>query len=154
MPKEYIVRLVFCKRHKSVCAIKRGGGLPARVIGGICYRPYLEQRFGEIAFCAIKTEEQVRGYGTRLMNQTKHRKLLVHLRCVTVHVRCVMVHLRCVMVHHRCVMVHLRCVMVHRCSPSYGTRLMMKKKHCDLLCPFLALMNQEKNCESPFISWC
>mmetsp|Transcript_43760 Transcript_43760/g.106998 ORF Transcript_43760/g.106998 Transcript_43760/m.106998 type:complete len:386 (+) Transcript_43760:108-1265(+) len=72
MPKEYIVRLVFCKRHKSVCAIKRGGGLPPRVIGGICYRPYLEQRFGEIAFCAIKTEEQVRGYGTRLMNQTKH----------------------------------------------------------------------------------
>mmetsp|Transcript_35758 Transcript_35758/g.70056 ORF Transcript_35758/g.70056 Transcript_35758/m.70056 type:complete len:386 (+) Transcript_35758:22-1179(+) len=72
MPKEYIVRLVFCKRHKSVAAIKRAPGAPPRVIGGICYRPYHEERFGEIAFCAIKTEEQVRGYGTRLMNQTKH----------------------------------------------------------------------------------
>jgi len=72
MPKEYIVRLVFCKRHKSVAAIKRSPGVPPRVIGGICYRPYHEERFGEIAFCAIKTEEQVRGYGTRLMNQTKH----------------------------------------------------------------------------------
>lgn len=31
----------------------------AQVIGGICYRPYYEQKFAEIAFCAIKSEEQV-----------------------------------------------------------------------------------------------
>jgi len=71
MPKEYIVRLVFCKKHKSVCAIKKING-QYKAIGGICYRPYHEERLGEVAFCAIKTEEQVRGYGTRLMNQTKH----------------------------------------------------------------------------------
>lgn len=32
--------------------------------------PY-SQRFGEIAFCAITSDEQVKGYGTRLMNHLK-----------------------------------------------------------------------------------
>ena len=41
MPPEYIVRLVFDRQHKSVCAIKRIGGTQ-RVIGGICYRPVKE----------------------------------------------------------------------------------------------------------------
>eukprot|EP00606_Chrysophyceae_sp_TOSAG23-5_P000372 GSChrysophyteH2.ASY1.ANO1.1400.1 assembled CDS len=66
MPREYIVRLVLDKRHISL-AIRREG----RIIGGICYRPYYEQRFGEIAFCAISGTEQVRGFGTMLMNQLK-----------------------------------------------------------------------------------
>lgn len=66
MPKEYIVRLVFDQRHKSL-AIKRAG----RIIGGICYRPYKEQRFGEIAFCAINSNEQVKGFGTLLMSHLK-----------------------------------------------------------------------------------
>jgi hypothetical protein len=60
MPKEYIVRLVFDRNHKSVAAIKQG-----RVIGGITYRPFKEQKFGEIAFCAVSTTEQVRGCGAR-----------------------------------------------------------------------------------------
>ena len=66
MPKEYIVRLVFDRRHISL-AICRGG----RIVGGICYRPFYEQRFGEIAFCAISGTEQVKGYGTLLMNYLK-----------------------------------------------------------------------------------
>jgi N-acetylglutamate synthase-like GNAT family acetyltransferase len=66
MPKEYIVRLVMDKRHISL-AICRSG----RIIGGICYRPYYEQRFGEIAFCAVSGTEQVRGFGTLLMNELK-----------------------------------------------------------------------------------
>lgn len=66
MPKEYIVRLVFDHRHKSL-AIKR----QERIIGGICYRPYPDQRFGEIAFCAINSNEQVKGFGTMLMSQLK-----------------------------------------------------------------------------------
>lgn len=66
MPKEYIVRLVFDKRHYSLAILKGN-----RIIGGICYRPYYEQRFGEIAFCAISGLEQVKGYGTILMNQLK-----------------------------------------------------------------------------------
>jgi histone acetyltransferase len=67
MPKDYIVRLVFDKRHISL-AIKKN----SRIIGGICYRPYNEQRFGEIAFCAVSSQEQVRGFGTKLMNQLKY----------------------------------------------------------------------------------
>lgn len=66
MPKEYIVRLVFDKRHISL-AITRS----SRIIGGICYRPFKDQKFAEIAFCAVNSNEQVRGYGTMLMNQLK-----------------------------------------------------------------------------------
>lgn len=66
MPKEYIVRLVMDRSHKSMMIIKNNN-----VVGGITYRPYLSQRFGEIAFCAITADEQVKGYGTRLMNHLK-----------------------------------------------------------------------------------
>ena len=59
MPKEYIVRLVFDRRHRAV-ALCRG----PLVIGGICYRPYPTQRFAEIAFCAI-TATEVRREGGR-----------------------------------------------------------------------------------------
>lgn len=66
MPKEYIVRLVMDRSHKSMMIIKLN-----QVVGGITYRPYASQRFGEIAFCAITADEQVKGYGTRLMNHLK-----------------------------------------------------------------------------------
>eukprot|EP00884_Botryococcus_braunii_P023466 jgi/Botrbrau1/9803/Bobra.0322s0011.1 len=67
MPKEYITRLVFDHRHRSVAVIKRNG----TVMGGITYRPFPHARFGEIAFCAVTGTEQVKGFGTRLMNYTK-----------------------------------------------------------------------------------
>lgn len=66
MPKEYITRLVFDRKHRSMIAVKTG-----KVVGGICYRPFFAQRFAEIVFCAITSSEQVRGYGTRLMNHLK-----------------------------------------------------------------------------------
>ncbi|WVZ58996.1 hypothetical protein U9M48_009206 [Paspalum notatum var. saurae] len=66
MPKEYIVRLVMDRTHKSMMVIRNN-----IVVGGITYRPYASQRFGEIAFCAITADEQVKGYGTRLMNYLK-----------------------------------------------------------------------------------
>ncbi|CAM8966001.1 hypothetical protein QQ045_003758 [Rhodiola kirilowii] len=66
MPKEYIVRLVMDRSHKSVMVIREN-----RVVGGITYRPYVSQKFGEIAFLAITADEQVKGYGTRLMNHLK-----------------------------------------------------------------------------------
>ncbi|KAK2970197.1 hypothetical protein RJ640_019665 [Escallonia rubra] len=66
MPKEYIVRLVMDRTHKSVMVVRRN-----QVVGGITYRPYISQKFGEIAFCAITADEQVKGYGTRLMNHLK-----------------------------------------------------------------------------------
>lgn len=66
MPPEYIARLVFDPRHRTMVALKHG-----RVVGGICYRPFFPQRFAEIAFLAITSSQQVRGYGTRLMNNLK-----------------------------------------------------------------------------------
>uniref|UniRef100_A0A0E0IS39 histone acetyltransferase n=1 Tax=Oryza nivara TaxID=4536 RepID=A0A0E0IS39_ORYNI len=66
MPKEYIVRLVMDRTHKSMMVIRNN-----IVVGGITYRPYTSQKFGEIAFCAITADEQVKGYGTRLMNHLK-----------------------------------------------------------------------------------
>ena len=33
---------------------------------------YVQQKFAEIAFCAIDSSEQVRGHGTRLMNEIKN----------------------------------------------------------------------------------
>ena len=78
MPKEYIVRLVFDSRHKSMLCMKNGN-----VIGGITYRPFPKQRMGEIAFCAISANEQVKGYGTRLMNHIKEyakdTEMMTHL---------------------------------------------------------------------------
>lgn len=67
MPKEYIVRLVFDRNHRSMVILKNG----THVIGGICYRPFLPNHFAEIAFCAINAADQVKGYGTRLMNHLK-----------------------------------------------------------------------------------
>ncbi|RCN23903.1 hypothetical protein ANCCAN_30408, partial [Ancylostoma caninum] len=55
MPKEYITRLVFDDRHRSMVLLKKGKG----VIGGICFRPFPNQGFIEIVFCAITANEQV-----------------------------------------------------------------------------------------------
>ncbi|CAN6441148.1 unnamed protein product [Victoria cruziana] len=75
MPKEYIVRLVMDRSHKSVMIVKNN-----QVVGGITYRPYPSQKFGEIAFLAITADEQVKGYGTRLMNHLKqHARDVDHL---------------------------------------------------------------------------
>ena len=39
MPKEYITRLVFDRRHRSVAVVKKDG----QVVGGITYRPFHSQ---------------------------------------------------------------------------------------------------------------
>ncbi len=62
MPKEYITRLVFDPKHKTLALIKEG-----RPIGGICFRMFASQGFTEIVFCAVTSNEQVKGYGTHLM---------------------------------------------------------------------------------------
>eukprot|EP01025_Chloroclados_australasicus_P053576 TRINITY_DN6319_c1_g1_i2.p1 TRINITY_DN6319_c1_g1~~TRINITY_DN6319_c1_g1_i2.p1 ORF type:complete len:378 (-),score=29.25 TRINITY_DN6319_c1_g1_i2:92-1225(-) len=70
MPKEYICRLIFDSRHRSVALIKKQDN---RVLGGITYRVFnpLQPTLGEMAFCAITATEQVKGFGTRLMNHAK-----------------------------------------------------------------------------------
>lgn len=66
MPKEYIVRLVLDPQHRSMIILHK-----TRVIGGICFRPFNTQGFAEIVFCAVTSSEQVKGYGTRIMNHLK-----------------------------------------------------------------------------------
>ncbi|CAG9462932.1 unnamed protein product [Pedinophyceae sp. YPF-701] len=72
MPREYIARLVFDRRHRSVALIRARDNMP---VGSITYRPFHAQRFAEIAFCAVMASQQVKGYGTRLMNHTKRYAL-------------------------------------------------------------------------------
>ncbi|GAA5872816.1 hypothetical protein JCM16303_006842 [Sporobolomyces ruberrimus] len=67
MPREYIARLVFDRAHYSMAIVKRG----LEVVGGITYRPFDGQKFAEIVFCAITGTEQVKGYGSHLMNHLK-----------------------------------------------------------------------------------
>jgi histone acetyltransferase len=41
------------------------------IVGGITYRLFGRQQLAEIAFCAVSAVEQVKGYGTRLMDKLK-----------------------------------------------------------------------------------
>ncbi|KAF9437788.1 histone acetyltransferase [Entomortierella beljakovae] len=63
MPREYIARLVY----DSMAIVKA----PLIVLGGITYRPFNHRKFAEIVFCAITSTEQVKGYGSHLMNHLK-----------------------------------------------------------------------------------
>lgn len=67
MPREYITRLVMDRNHWSMAIVKRG----LQVVGGITYRPFPHREFAEIVFCAISSTEQVKGYGSHLMNHVK-----------------------------------------------------------------------------------
>ncbi|GBC06965.1 hypothetical protein RclHR1_07170006 [Rhizophagus clarus] len=68
MPAEYIARVVYNHNHYSLVIIKD----PNKVIGGICYRPFIERNFIEIVFFAVHGDHQDNGYGRRLMNRLKH----------------------------------------------------------------------------------
>lgn len=66
MPKTYVSRLVFDPKHRNLILLKNN-----HVIGGICFRLFPTQNFSEIVFCAITSNEQVKGYGTHMMNHLK-----------------------------------------------------------------------------------
>ncbi|KAI6713585.1 histone acetyltransferase GCN5 [Diplocarpon mali] len=67
MPKDYIARLVYDRTHLSIAIVKH----PLEVVGGITYRPFHKQQFAEIVFCAISSDQQVKGYGAHLMSHLK-----------------------------------------------------------------------------------
>lgn len=67
MPKDYIARLVYDKTHLSIAIVKQ----PLEVVGGITYRPFNARTFAEIVFCAISSDQQVKGYGAHLMAHLK-----------------------------------------------------------------------------------
>ncbi|KAG8533790.1 histone acetyltransferase [Bacidia gigantensis] len=67
MPKDYIARLVYDRTHLSMAIVKK----PLEVVGGITYRPFNAREFAEIVFCAISSDQQVKGYGAHLMSHLK-----------------------------------------------------------------------------------
>lgn len=67
MPKDYIARLVYDRAHLSMAIVK----MPLEVIGGIAYREFRDRKFAEIVFCAVSSDQQVKGYGSHLMNHLK-----------------------------------------------------------------------------------
>ncbi|CAH8537159.1 unnamed protein product [Dicrocoelium dendriticum] len=71
MPKEYIARLVFDPKHKNLVLLKVSESGEKHAIGGISFRMFPPQGFTEIVFCAVIFNEQVKGYGTQMMNHLK-----------------------------------------------------------------------------------
>ncbi|KAK4992463.1 histone acetyltransferase [Elasticomyces elasticus] len=67
MPKDYIARLVYDRTHLSMAIVKK----PLEVVGGITYKPFKGRAFAEIVFCAISSDQQVKGYGAHLMSHLK-----------------------------------------------------------------------------------
>ncbi|KAH8387060.1 hypothetical protein KR093_004460, partial [Drosophila rubida] len=66
MPADYISRLVFDHNHKCLALVRMH-----QTIGGICFRLFRSQGFAEIVFCAVTIGDQLKGYGSHLMNQLK-----------------------------------------------------------------------------------
>nr|OQO30089.1 hypothetical protein B0A51_02651 [Rachicladosporium sp. CCFEE 5018] len=79
MPKDYIARLVYDRTHLSIAIVKappagsfaEASNFPGEVVGGITYRPFKGRQFAEIVFCAISSDQQVKGYGAHLMSHLK-----------------------------------------------------------------------------------
>ncbi|KAF1993224.1 GCN5-related histone actyltransferase [Amniculicola lignicola CBS 123094] len=67
MPKDYIARLVYDRTHLSLAIIRH----PLEVIGGISIREFRNRNFAEIVFCAVSSDQQVKGYGAHLMAHLK-----------------------------------------------------------------------------------
>jgi histone acetyltransferase len=98
MPREYITRLIYDRSHKSLLILRPASGeelkkiskceeedgsmpldqevkeaLKMVVVGGITYKGFFDRGFIEIVFCAISSTEQVKGYGSYLMNHMKEQ---------------------------------------------------------------------------------
>lgn len=67
MPKDYIARLVYDRAHVSIAIVK----MPLEVIGGISFREFRQHKLAEIVFCAVSSDQQVKGYGAYLMAHLK-----------------------------------------------------------------------------------
>lgn len=75
MPEDYISKLVFNRYHYTLVLLKEG-----LVYGGICFRPFFDRDFAEIAFCAVSSVQQIRGFGAHLMAQVK-----TYLQALNIH---------------------------------------------------------------------
>ncbi|KAI5132486.1 histone acetyltransferase [Nematocida ausubeli] len=68
MPKEYVTRLLFDTKHRSMAMIDKKEN---KVVGGICYRLFYNESFAEIVFCAVNSDSQIKGYGEFMMTMLK-----------------------------------------------------------------------------------
>jgi histone acetyltransferase len=67
MPKDYVARLVYDRTHTSMAIVKH----PLEVIAGISFREFRSRKFAEIVFCAVSSDQQVKGYGAHIMAHLK-----------------------------------------------------------------------------------
>ena len=67
MPKEYITRLLFDRKHFSLILKKPNG----QTIGGICFRVFDSKTFVELVFMAIGRHFKNQGFGTKLLTYFK-----------------------------------------------------------------------------------
>ncbi|KAI9139014.1 hypothetical protein BKA69DRAFT_1040483 [Paraphysoderma sedebokerense] len=68
MPKEYISKLIYDPAHVSLALVRVRDGA---ALGGIVYKPFFNRKFVEIVFAAVSSTEQVKGYGSHIMNHLK-----------------------------------------------------------------------------------
>ena len=84
MPRNYIVRLTMDIQHEAMIIRKKYSNGDSKsvtsILGDCNFRPFRTQHFAEIVFLAISTSEQVKGYGTRLMNRLKDHAQTVGIR--------------------------------------------------------------------------
>jgi histone acetyltransferase len=74
MPPEYVTRLVFSYSHQSIVGMKKMDNDREELIGGITFNSFDKKsctKYIEVVFLAVRTDQQVHGYGSRLMNQLK-----------------------------------------------------------------------------------
>lgn len=77
MPKKYIARVIYDRTHLSMAIIKRTRPSMAitkpcsEVLGGVTWREFRDRKFAELVFCAIDSDQQVKGYGSHLMAHLK-----------------------------------------------------------------------------------
>jgi N-acetylglutamate synthase-like GNAT family acetyltransferase len=84
------VLLTLCVRTRTLLLSHASASAQNGIlVGGITYRVFARQQLGEIAFCAVSAVEQVKGYGTRLMDKLKGSVARAAMPCV-----CAMVHVR------------------------------------------------------------
>ena len=57
MPRSYIVRLMMDRVHEAMIIIKKLPGEKRQILGGCVFRPFYSQKFAEIVFLAVTTQE-------------------------------------------------------------------------------------------------
>jgi N-acetylglutamate synthase-like GNAT family acetyltransferase len=68
MPREYVDALLFEPEHESLAVFD---AVSDEIIGGVCSRPRLAQRFAEIALLVVTGSRQAQGVGSAIIGRLK-----------------------------------------------------------------------------------